>query len=200
MENYLRWYLLLYLLVYMGLAFVLPSYRVWKQTGINPFVFTDKDTAHDFAGKMMKLLIALLFFGVSIHTFSSSFYLYLVPILYLETQVIKIIGLILLHLSLFWTIAAQFQMQKSWRIGIDEVHKTDLVQEGIFQLSRNPIFLGMLISVLGLFLILPNALLLSVLFGTFIVLQLQVRLEEEFLQKQHGEKYLTFCRKARRWL
>jgi protein-S-isoprenylcysteine O-methyltransferase Ste14 len=126
--------------------------------------------------------------------------LYLVPILYLETQVIKIIGLILLHLSLFWTIAAQFQMQKSWRIGIDEVHKTDLVQEGIFQLSRNPIFLGMLISVLGLFLILPNALLLSVLFGTFIVLQLQVRLEEEFLQKQHGEKYLTFCRKARRWL
>jgi protein-S-isoprenylcysteine O-methyltransferase Ste14 len=91
-------------------------------------------------------------------------------------------------------------MQKSWRIGIDEVNKTELVQVGIFKFSRNPIFLGMLISVLGLFILLPNALLLAVLFGTFIVLQMQIRLEEEFLQRQHGVNYTNFCKKVRRWI
>jgi protein-S-isoprenylcysteine O-methyltransferase Ste14 len=50
---------------------------------------------------------------------------------------------------------AQYQMSNSWRIGIDEKNKTELVTKGIFY-SRNPIFLGMIISILGIFLILPT--------------------------------------------
>ncbi len=196
----MKFYLLVYFILYFGLAFILPSYRVWKQTGINPFVFTNKDTAHDYAGKIMKLLIGLIIFTVFINAFFTDFTIYLVPVSYLEYSYLKIIGLVLLHISLLWTIIAQYQMQQSWRIGIDEINKTELIQTGIFKFSRNPIFLGMLVSVLGLFFVLPNALLFGVLFVSFVVLQIQVRLEEEFLLKQHGNKYLDFCKKVRRWI
>jgi protein-S-isoprenylcysteine O-methyltransferase Ste14 len=41
----------------------------------------------------------------------------------------------------------------SWRIGIDQSHRTNLVQSGVFSLSRNPIFLGMMLTLFGLFLV-----------------------------------------------
>ena len=44
-------------------------------------------------------------------------------------------------------------MSNNWRIGIDEENNTELVTIGIFSISRNPIFFGMIISVFGLFLI-----------------------------------------------
>ena len=45
-------------------------------------------------------------------------------------------GVILLLVSLVWTVLAQAQMGTSWRIGIDYEHKTKLVQGGAFRLSR----------------------------------------------------------------
>ena len=73
-------------------------------------------------------------------------------------DVFLIIALILIHLSLLWISVAQYQMSNSWRIGIDENNKTELITKGLFSYSRNPIFLGMIISVAGIFFILPNAL------------------------------------------
>ena len=83
-------------------------------------------------------------------------------------------------------------MSKSWRIGIDENHKTELVTKGIFGLSRNPIFLGMIFTVFGLFLIIPNALTFFLTLTTYFIIQIQIRLEEEFLEKQHGQNYLSY--------
>ena len=44
------------------------------------------------------------------------------------------------------------QMGKSWRIGIDTENKTDLVEKGLFTVSRNPIFFGMRMALFGFFL------------------------------------------------
>jgi protein-S-isoprenylcysteine O-methyltransferase Ste14 len=51
---------------------------------------------------------------------------------------------------------AQFQMKDSWRIGIDDQMKTELVTNGLFQFSRNPVFLGMTASLIGFFLAFPT--------------------------------------------
>ena len=90
------------------------------------------------------------------------------------------------------------QMSNSWRIGIDEQNKTDLITKGLFSISRNPIFLGMIICVAGLFLVIPNAISLCILVTTYIVIHIQIRLEEEFLKKQHGEQYISYQSKTRR--
>jgi len=196
----LKIYLPIYLIMYMLVAFVIPTYRTYKQTGINPITFGKNDNAHDYIGFIMKVLIVLLFIAVLTNSFSEKMYSYLVPIFYLQTQTITIIGLALIHIALIWISIAQFQMSNSWRIGIDEENKTKLVTDGVFSISRNPIFLGMIISVLGLFFILPNALTFFLTITTYIVIQIQIRLEEEFLQKQHAQDYVNYKLKTKRLL
>jgi protein-S-isoprenylcysteine O-methyltransferase Ste14 len=200
MDVALKIYLPVYLVLYLAFAFVLPSYRTWKQTGINPVTFGKNDTAHDYIGFVMKLLIALLFVAVLIFSFSSNIYNYLLPAVYLQNQVIRIIGLVMIHTSLLWIIIAQYQMNNSWRIGIDETNKTELVTKGVFAISRNPIFLGMTVSVFGLFLITPNAVTFFLSLTTYLIIQIQIRLEEEFLEKVHGEKYINYKKTTRRLL
>jgi protein-S-isoprenylcysteine O-methyltransferase Ste14 len=91
-------------------------------------------------------------------------------------------------------------MRESWRIVIDEEVKTELVRRGVFRLSRNPIFLGMRIMLIGFFLALPNAVTLAMLLVGDALMQIQVRLEEEHLARMHGENYREYQRKTRRWL
>lgn len=197
---WLKFYLPLYLVLYMMVAFVLPSYRTFKQTGINPITFGKTDNAHDYIGFVMKVLIVLLFVAIFIYSFSDKAYQYVVPISYLMKDVFLIIGLTLIHLSLLWISLAQYQMSNSWRIGIDENIKTELITKGLFSYSRNPIFLGMTISVTGIFFILPNALTFFVMLSTYIVIQIQIRLEEKFLEKQHGQEYLSYKQTTKRLL
>jgi protein-S-isoprenylcysteine O-methyltransferase Ste14 len=91
-------------------------------------------------------------------------------------------------------------MKDSWRIGIDEENETDLITKGLFRYSRNPIFLGVILSNLGLFLIIPNMGTLLVLTLSYFSIQIQIRLEEDFLKKQFGTDYLIYCKSVRRWI
>lgn len=193
------YFLITYLIIYFGAAFVLPSYRVWKRTGVNPVTFRGADTAHDYIGKLFKIVMLILTLAVIIYAFAPNFYPYLLPIVWLENYTVQYVGIGLLLFSLGWTILAQIQMGNSWRIGIDEEKETALVQSGLFRLSRNPIFLGMQITLLGFFLAAPNALMLVMLVLGLVLIQIQVRLEEEFLSKIHGAKYDDFRSQVRRW-
>ena len=196
----MKLFLPIYLLIYFAFAFVLPTYRVWKKTGVNPVTFRGADTAHDYIGKLFKIVMLVLTLVVIIFAFAPNFYPYLLPIVWLENLITQYVGIGLLLASLCWTITAQIQMGNSWRIGIDEEKETALVQKGLFGISRNPIFLGMQITLLGFFLAVPNALTLLILVLGFALIQIQVRLEEEFLTKMHGAEYEEFCRCVRRWV
>lgn len=198
MNSLLKIYLPVYLLLYLAATFILPSYRTWKQTGINPVTFGKEDTAHNYIGFVMKLLIVLLFTTVLLFSFSDNIYNYLLPASYLQNKTLCIIGFVLIHISLLWIIIAQYQMSNSWRIGIDEINKTELVTSGVFGISRNPVFFGMIVSVLGLFLILPNALTFFITAATYFIIQIQIRLEEEFLERRHGSRYKTYKETTRR--
>ncbi|KAB7726452.1 DUF1295 domain-containing protein [Rudanella paleaurantiibacter] len=143
--------------------------------------------------------MGLLLGTILVYCFTDG-YGWLTPIRWLEGPKIGATGVGLVALSLLWIMLAQHQMNQSWRIGIDEAHPTTLVTTGIFAYSRNPIFLGMLVGIGGLFLVLPNAVTLCLLGVGYVVMQLQVRLEEEFLERQHGEAYRAYRTQTRRWL
>lgn len=198
METYIKPYLWLIFLLYGGIVLVLPTYRVWKQTGVNPLTFGATDSAHDYVGQAFRVLLGVLLLTILVYCFTD-WYAWLTPISWLERPVIGATGIGLMSLSLLWIMLAQYQMSQSWRIGIDETHRTTLVTTGIFAHSRNPVFLGMLFGILGLFLVLPNAVTFCLLGVSYVVMQLQVRLEEEFLERQHGGAYQAYRNQARRW-
>lgn len=192
-------YLLLFLVFALLLVFAVPTYFTYKKTGINPITFGKEDNAHNYIAKIFKILVGLLIIVFAAHFFSQNLYRqFLLPIAYLENKSIFYTGLVLLHLSMLWIFIAQLQMGTSWRIGIDEKHKTEFVQTGLFSVSRNPIFLGMIFAIFAAFLVLPNILTFFIAFAGYIVIQLQIRLEEEFLQKQFGAAYVRYKQKTKR--
>ncbi len=199
MNDLLKYYLPIFYFMVMMFVFVIPTYRVYKKTGINPITFGKEDNAHNYVGNIMKILLGTLLAVIIMYSVES-IYQYSVPIHYLEIKTIRLVGLIILHLSLIWIIIAQIQMSNSWRVGIDEKNKTDLVTKGLFSISRNPIFLGMIFCVFSLFLIIPNAITFCIFITVYLLIQVQIRLEEEYLLKNHGENYNNYKRKTTRLL
>lgn len=91
-------------------------------------------------------------------------------------------------------------MGNSWRIGIDAEHGTSLVRGGVYGRSRNPIFLGMRGNLLGLFLVIPNAVTFAIWILGDLLIQIQVYLEETYLSHQHGSVYEQYRRQVNHWL
>jgi len=200
MINFLRFLLPIYFIIYFVVIFILKSVIVSKRIGINPFVLPKDETAFGLVGSYMKIIFVVILMYVLIYAFFPTWYKYFLHIVQLDNQIIKYIGLALLLFSFVWIIIAQINMKNSWRIGIDTTTKTELIMNGLFSISRNPIFFGMVLSILGLFLITPNVLTLLLLVLGYVLIQIQIRLEEDFLTKEHGQKYLEYKQKVRRFI
>lgn len=193
-------FLVIYFLLFFSLAMLLPTYRVWKTTGVNPYKLGSSDSAHDYIGRFFRLVIAGCGLVVIAFALFPNLYNALLPITQLERPGTTILGSSLLIFALIWVLIAQIHMQKSWRIGVDEEVKTELIQTGLFKISRNPIFLGMRLMLLGIFLVIPNAITLVILIAGELLIQIQVLLEEEFLTRTHGVSYIAYQKKVRRWI
>lgn len=192
--------LLVFFIIFFLLVFVLRSYLLWKKTNINPLTFNKGDDAHGYNGKVFGFISIVELIIVSIHAFVPSWHEYLLPFWYLENETLVYFGWALLILSLVLIWLAKTNMKDSWRIGIDEKNKTELVTDGFFAISRNPIFLGIMIANVGLFLVLPNAFTLLIIALSTVSVNTQIRLEEEFLLREFGKKYETYKTKVRRWV
>jgi protein-S-isoprenylcysteine O-methyltransferase Ste14 len=198
MNEILRLTLPIYFIIYFGLTFVLKSVIVARRIGKNPLVLPKDDSAFGLIGLYFKLTLIAMFIYVLAFAFFPTWHDNFMPIISIDNLTIKYIGLGLLAIALIWTIVAQGHMKNSWRIGIDTETKTELVTTGLFRLSRNPIFFGMILSLVGLFLTTPNALTGLFLILGYILIQIQIRLEEEFLTKEHGQNYILYRQKVRR--
>ncbi len=201
MTDFIRIFLPVYLTVFVFAVFLLRTFVVWKKTGINAYVLLKQDGAEGITGRYFKLIpLASILVVVAVTAFPS-IYNYLAPLQWLQSYpAVTGFGIFLLLVSLIWIWISQVQMGSAWRIGIDKNSKTPLINHGVFQYSRNPIFLGMKINLLGFFLVLPNAITLAILLAGYIVIEIQVALEEQHLLKLHGDDYIAYCKKVRRWI
>lgn len=193
-------YLFIFFIIYFLLIFVIRSLILWKKTGINPLTFSKTDNAHGYNGKVYKVISLIELITIGIYAFKNDWYEYLLPFWYIEHPILEKIGWVLLIASLIMVSIAQYQMANSWRIGIDENNKTNLVTHGLFSISRNPIFLGIMIANMGVFMVLPNAFTLLIVSLSTISINTQIRLEEGFLKNELGEEYKSYQNKVRRWI
>lgn len=173
---------------------------VRKRTGVNPLAERWEDDLRGYIARMLVVSEALVLLNVVLVAVGPPIYDHLVPIAALEHRVVQTLGGALLVVALAWVVTAQIQMGDSWRIGVDPEAKTELVTAGLFLRSRNPVFLGMRVSLLGIFLAAPNALALIAAVLGEVLIQVQVRIEEPYLDGVHGESYRDYRRRVRRWL
>ena len=189
-----------YVILYIGVALFVRSMVLYKNTGINPFKTMGKAGIKGINERVLILGSTFVPIIALIYLLPNDAYDLLVPITYLETIAIKNVGLTVMILGSLIGIVSQFQMGNSWRIGINENEKTKLVTSNLFKYSRNPIYLGLLISFLGYFLLVPNALSLSCLALSYPSLEIKIRLEEQYLLDQHGDQYQRYINQVNRWV
>jgi protein-S-isoprenylcysteine O-methyltransferase Ste14 len=81
------------------------------------------------------------------------------------------------------------------------VHAEDLVTDGFFALSRNPLYVGNILVLFGLFII-WNTPVLYLVGVPFVLLGYKgiVAAEEAFLRKKFGAGYDDYCRTTNRWI
>lgn len=110
-------------------------------------------------------------------------------------------GLVLAVAGLVVVLLAQAAMGASWRIGVDENERTELVTRGLFSRVRNPIFTGMAAVTAGLALMVPTLVAVLALACLVAAVQIQVRVvEERYLRRVHGEAYRRYSACAGRFL
>ena len=119
----------------------------------------------------------------------------------LDTTAVHVAGFVACGIGIAGTFVAQMAMGSSWRIGVDPDERTELVTGGVFQLCRNPIYIFMIIALLGFALLVPTWLVLAAGLLLIAGLQIQVRLvEEPHMIRTHGEPYLAWGRRVGRFL
>src|SRR5690606_26462684 len=160
---------------YFGVAFVLKSVVVAQRIGKNPLVLPKDDSAYELIGLYFKLTLIAMFIYVLAYAFIPTWHNHYLPVMKLYNITMQSIRIGFLIVALVWTVIAQGNMKNSWRIGIDTDTKTELVTSGLFSVSRNPIFFGMILSLVGLFLTTPNALTLIFLILGYVLIQIQIR-------------------------
>ena len=91
-------------------------------------------------------------------------------------------------------------MKDSWRAGIPDKDRTELVTDGIYAYSRNPAFLGFDLQYIGVLLMYCN--LLTGMFTVFaiVMLHLQILQEERYLTAAFGTDYLAYHHRVFRYL
>lgn len=84
---------------------------------------------------------------------------------------------------------------------LDPFKSTSLVVTGIYKFTRNPMYLGMLLVLLGCGDFLDTLLAYSGALFFFVYIDFfQIKPEEEVMQEKFGGSFSHYCRKVRRWL
>ena len=112
-----------------------------------------------------------------------------------------VLGLVIIGLMLAITGVKKF-IQAETTIHPDLKHGTNkLVTNGIYRISRNPMYLGICLNLLAISVWLNNWLAIGVCLGfVWYITQFQIKPEERFLQQRFGKQYEDYCHKVRRWL
>ncbi|MDO4517495.1 MAG: isoprenylcysteine carboxylmethyltransferase family protein [Bacillota bacterium] len=110
------------------------------------------------------------------------------------------LGAVLGFLGAAVFLCSVLTMGTNWRAGVSETDRTELVTQGIYQISRNPAFLGFDLVYLGVLLMFFNWVLFAVSLFAVLMLHLQiVNVEEDFLIETFGQDYLVYQKKVNRY-
>jgi protein-S-isoprenylcysteine O-methyltransferase Ste14 len=116
-------------------------------------------------------------------------------------QITKIIGILFLVISLFFLVTSLMKFFQSKNTLILIKPATSLQTNGIYSISRNPMYVGLAIVYLGITCLIGNW--WNIILFPLLLLVIQeyiIKKEENYLERTFGEKYLDYKSRVRRWL
>jgi protein-S-isoprenylcysteine O-methyltransferase Ste14 len=104
------------------------------------------------------------------------------------------VGAVMAVVGLATMSVAQLQLGDAWRIGIEWSARPGLVTHGLYRWSRNPVFVGLLLAMLGYALVLPTAVSWAVILMAAVLVRGQVLEEERYLFTAYGSAFRDYAR------
>ena len=150
-----------------------------------------------FLEKSMTASIVLI---IAAHIFFYGYTVVTSPMIIVNYYMKDFIGFLTGLVGLSLCRIAQVTIGKSWRVGIDESAKPGLVTDGIYSYIRNPTYTGLYMLCAGVWIIIPTPLFSFWFLAFFIMMEFQVRCEEEYLVQQYGEVYVRYFDSSKRYL
>lgn len=196
MTTFLKFYVLIYIIFYLSIIKVIRTFLRSKKIGVKLTTFGRKPgSVHDYVGFLFKMTHSLTLAILLINVFYE-----FNKIRFLDNLFVQILGIILSIFAFWLSICAQNNLGESWRLGIDEIVQTRLITTGLYNVSRNPFFTGMLLSLFSLFLLLPTYIMGFLFILSFVTVNIQIRLEEEHHTRVHGDKYMDYKNRVNRFI
>ena len=140
--------------------------------------------------------IVTFFFGLCIYFLQEYFPEFNLEFLTMLSYILYFAGLTVLILAV-----RLFKKQNTTVNPIKIENASSLVTSGIFEYSRNPMYLGMALILLGLTLMFNviGGTLFTLLFTIYIT-KFQIKPEEEVMERLFGEDFLEYKQNVRMWL
>lgn len=111
----------------------------------------------------------------------------------------KMIGIIIGILGDLFFLLAVLTMGNSWRAGVAAEDHRRFVHNGIFNISRNPAFVGFDLVYISILILFFNWFLLVFTLFPMVMLHLQILEEEKYLIVEFGEEYAEYKHKVCRY-
>ena len=124
-----------------------------------------------------------------------------VPLPFSAPPILRYIGLAMTFVGFLLGIGAFIEFRKAHTTLDPHGSTKQLVTSGIYRFTRNPIYLGFLLMVIGL--PLNSGLYWGIVlapFYVFLMNRLIIRHEETYLEKKFGKAYTGYMSGVRRWL
>lgn len=125
------------------------------------------------------------------------------PGIWIPEQVHTILPKALLGLGALISIASLVSFSRA-RTTVDPTKphaSTSLVTSGVYRISRNPIYLGMLLILLAWGVKLSNLASVALTIGFVLYMtRFQILPEERFLEEIFGDEFTAYKQRVRRWL
>lgn len=117
------------------------------------------------------------------------------------TATSKIIGLVFILIGLFFNFPALLQFIKTKNTVVTVKPANSLQTKGIYSVSRNPMYISLLLIYTGLSFLIGNWWNLVLLPFLFLVVQEYIiKREERYLDRRFGQEYTDYKSQVGRWL
>jgi protein-S-isoprenylcysteine O-methyltransferase Ste14 len=175
---------------------------IFQSMFVTKNIILHKKIGKQIRGKNAEATASIVFFiilicvALGISFFNLSFG----EIYFLDSSFAMITGLLLLGLNLIVSTASLFNLKDSWRVGVLENQKTELISSGIYRFTRNPYFVSYILMFAAYTIILQNLILFGLSILGILFVHKMIKKEEEYLYTVHGETYLQYKKNVPRYL
>ncbi|MHA1963239.1 MAG: methyltransferase family protein [Candidatus Thorarchaeota archaeon] len=120
-------------------------------------------------------------------------------------QPFNLVGLMLIPVGMFLIIWANYALLHIGKIGLRDrepmQRPSNLVLAGPYRFSRNPLYFGGLLALLGLVIVWSSVVTAFLTILAYIIVRYMfIRREEVILEEEFGDEYLDFKKRVRRWV